>query len=96
MLLVECHIQNFVKCTIDCFLATVVITANKKRFKKLALNAKPMYRQKFERKYQMPNIVELLDDLSQIVSKLQDGELNFAVLDLKYIYSQLKLATDIV
>ena len=39
----------------------------------------------------MPNVEELLDGVSQIVTAQAAGTLFFTVLDLKYAYSQLKL-----
>ena len=45
-------------------------------------------------KYQMPNVDELLDGVSQIVTAKTNGTLYFSVLDLKYAYSQLKLTAE--
>ena len=42
----------------------------------------------------MPNVDELIDGVSQIVTENKEGILYFTVLDLKYAYSQLKLAAD--
>ena len=61
---------------------------------KLALDAKPKNRQLFKKKYQMSNVDEVIDDVSQIVTENKEGTLFFAVLDLKYAYKQLKLAAD--
>ena len=90
-LLLEGHIQNLDKCTSDCFIAHIVITVKKDDSIKLALDAKPINRQLYKNKYQMPNVEELLDGVSQIVTAQAAGTLFFTVLDLKYAYSQLKL-----
>ena len=45
----------------------------------------------YNNKYQMPNVDELLDGVSQIVTANTAGTLYFTVLDLKYAYSQLRL-----
>ena len=58
------------------------------------MEAKPINKQLFKNKYQMPNVDELIDGVSQIVTENKSGTLYFAVLDLKYAYSQLKLAAD--
>ena len=58
------------------------------------MDAKPINRQLFKNKYQMPNVDELIDGVSQIVTENKKGTLYFSVLDLKYAYSQLKLAAD--
>ena len=90
-LLLEGHIQKLDKCTSDCFIAPIVITVKKDDTIKLALDAKPINRQLYKNKYQMPNVEELLDGVSQIVTAQTAGTLFFTVLDLKYAYSQLKL-----
>ena len=41
----------------------------------------------------MPNVEELVDGVSQIVTAKEIGTLYFIVFDLKYAYSQLKLTT---
>ena len=87
----EGHIQRLDKCTSDCFIAPIVITVKKDDSIKLALDAKPINRQLYKNKYQMPNVEELLDGVSQIVTAEAAGTLFFTVLDLKYAYSQLKL-----
>ena len=60
----------------------------------MALGAKPINRQLFKNKYQMPNVDELLDGVSQIITANESGTLYFSVLDLKYAYSQLKLPAE--
>ena len=82
------------KCTSDCFIAPIVITVKKDDSIKLAMDAKPINRQLLKNKYQMPNVDELIDGVSQIVTENKKGTLYFLVLDLKYAYSQLKLAAD--
>ena len=93
-LLIEGHITKLDTCKSDCFIAPIVITVKKDDSIKLALNAKPINRQLFKNKYQMPNFDELIDGASQIVAENKSGFFYFTVLDLKYAYSQLKLAAD--
>ena len=69
----------------------IVIKVKKDDSIKLALDARPINRQFFKSKYQIPNMVELLDGLSQIVTAKAAGTLSFTVLDLKYADRQLKL-----
>ena len=71
-----------------------VITVKKDDSIKLAMDAKPINRQLFKNKYQMPNVDKLIDGVSQIVNENKNGTLYFMVLDLKYAYSELKLAAD--
>ena len=88
------HIKRLDKCTSDSFIAPIVITVKKDDCIKLALDAKPINRQLFKNKYQMPNVGELLDGVSQIVTANTNGTLYFSLLDLKYAYSQIKLTAE--
>ena len=95
-LLSEGHITKLDKCTSDCFIAPIVITVKKDDSIKLALDAKPINRQLYKNIYQMPNVDELLDGVSQILTANTVGMLYFTVLDLKYAYSQIKLNAETV
>ena len=44
----------------------------------------------------MPKVDELIDGVSQIITENKNSTLYFALLDSKYVYSQLKLAADTV
>ena len=93
-LLSEGHIERLDKCTSDCFIAPIVITAKKDNSIKLALDAKPINRQLYKNKYQMPNVDELIDGDSQIITATSEGSLYFTVLDLKYAYSHIRLTAE--
>ena len=87
-MLTEGHITKLDKCTSDCFIAPIVITVKKDDSIKLTMDAKPINRQLFKNKYQRPNVDELIDGVSQMVTENKKGTLYFTVLDLKYAYSQ--------
>ena len=93
-LLAEGHIEKLDKCTSGCFIAPIVITVKKDNSIKLALDAKPINRHLYKNKYQMPNVDELIDGVSQIIRATSEGTLYFTVLDLKYAYSQIRLTAD--
>ena len=93
-LLSEGHITKLDKCTSDCFIAPIVITVKKDDSIKLALDAKPINRQLYRNKYQMSNVIELIDGVSKILTAKTLGTLYFTVLDLKYAYSQLRLTAE--
>ena len=93
-MLTEGHSNKLDKCTSDCFVAPIVITVKKDDWIKLALDAKPINRQIFRNKHQMPNVDELNDGVSQIVTENKESILYFTMLDLKHAFSQLKLAAD--
>ena len=82
------------KCTSDCFIASIVITVKKDDSIKLAIDAKPINRQLYKNKYQIPNVDDLIDGVSQVITAEASGTLYFTVLDLKYAYSQIKLTAD--
>ena len=42
----------------------------------------------------MPNVDELIDVVSQIITATSEGSLYFTVLDLKYAYSQIRLTAE--
>ena len=73
------------------FFAPIVITVKKDDSIKLALDAKPINRMLYKNKNQKPNVDELLDVVSEIITAKTTGTLYFTVLDLKYAYSQIKL-----
>ena len=83
-LLKEGHTKRLDKCTSDCFIAPIVKTVKKDDSIKLALDAKPINRQLFKNKYRLPNVDELLDGVSQIITANTNGTLYCSVLDLKY------------
>ena len=93
-LLSEGHIKKLDKCTSDCFIAPNVITVKKDNSIILALDAKPINRQLYKNKYQMPNVDELIDSVSQVITAKAAGTLYFTVLDLKYAYSQIRLTAE--
>ena len=93
-LLAEGHIEKLDKCTSDCFIAPIVITVKKDNSIKLALDAKPINRHLYKNKYQMPNVDELIDGVSQIITATSEGSLYFTVLNLKYAYSQIRITAE--
>ena len=62
------HIEKLNNSTMDHFIAPIVLTAKNDRSIKLALNAKPMNAQIWQNKYQMPNMHELIDASTQIIT----------------------------
>ena len=92
-LMKEKHIEKLDNCTDDFFIAPIVITAKKDGSVKLAMDAKPVNAQIHKNKYQMPNLDELLNSVSEIISGAKDSdEVWFTSLDLNYAYSQLPLS----
>ena len=70
-----------------------MITAKRDNTVKLALDAKPVNAQIHKNKYQMPNLEELMDNASQIITSApKEEKVWFTKLDLNYAFSQLPLS----
>ena len=55
---------------------------------KLALESRELNKQVHKNKYQMPNIDELVDGISQIIAERKAGNVYFTTLDFTYAYGQ--------
>ena len=75
----------------DCFISPIVITCKKDKSIKLALGSKFINEQIYKKKYQMPNIHELVDSVTAQIASDSSGEVWFTNLDLNNAYSQLAL-----
>ena len=70
-----------------------MITAKRDNTVKLALDAKPVNAQVHKSKYLMPNLEELMDNASQIITSApKEEKVWFTKLDLNYAFSQLPLS----
>ena len=90
----EGHITKLDKCSSHCFIAPISIIVKKSCSIKLALDAKLIIRQLFKNNYQMPNVDELMDEMSQFFTENKEGTLYLMRLDLNCAYSELKLVAD--
>ena len=95
MLIQEGHVVKLNKCTSEHFISPIVITAKKDGSVKLAMDAKPMNDQIHKNQYQMPNLLELLDSVAQIITSDKIGDIWFTSLDLKYAFSQIPLSDEV-
>ena len=64
------------ECSDKYFVSPIVITVKKDGSKKLALESRELNKQVHKNKYQMPNIDELVDGVSQIIAE-KSGECIF-------------------
>ena len=55
------------------------------------MDAKPMNSQIYKNKFQMPNLLELLDSAAQIITSKSEGTVSFTSLDLECAFSELPL-----
>ena len=91
-LLRDGHIEKLSRCSEDCFIAPIVITAKKDGSIKLALNSKLLNKQIFRKRYQMPKLFELIDNVAVTTSGHEERNIWFSSIDLKYAYSQIPLS----
>ena len=91
-LLRDGHIEKLSRCSEDCFISPIVITAKREGSIKLALNSKLLNKQIFRNRYQMPNLFELIDNVAVTISGHEENKIWFSSIDLKYAYSQIPLS----
>ena len=91
-LLSDGHIEKLSRCSEDCFISPIVITAKRDGSIKLALNSKLLNKQIFRNRYQMPNLFELIDNVAVTISGHDQRNIWFSSIDLKYAYSQIPLS----
>ena len=91
-LLRDGHIEKLSRCSEDCFISPIVITAKRDGSIKLALNSKLLNKQIFRNRYQMPNLFELIYNVAVTISAHDERKIWFSSIDLKYAYSQIPLS----
>ena len=57
----------------------------------MALELRELNKQVHKNKYQMPNIDEIVDGISQIIAERKAGDVYFTTLDFTYAYGQVSL-----
>ena len=90
----EGHIVKLQECSDKFFVSPIVITVKKDGSIKLALESRELNKQVHKNKYQMPNIDDLVDGISQIIAERKAGNVYFTTLDfttLDFTYGQVSL-----
>ena len=87
----EGHITKLQECSDTYFVSSIVITVKKDGGIKLALESREPNKQVHKNKYQMPNIDELEDGISQIIAERKAVDVYFTTLDFTYAYGQVSL-----
>ena len=87
----EGHIVKLQECSDKYFVSPIVITVKKDASIKLALESRELNKQVYKNKYQMPNIDELVDGISQIIAERKAGNVYFTTSDFTYAYGQVSL-----
>ena len=78
----------------DCFVSPVVTTVKKDKSAKIALDARKLNDSCIKKKPHMPNMDELLNQISAELSKNDTDPIWISVIDLDYAYGQMELAPD--
>ena len=85
------HIRKNDKTTDQMFIQPVVITVKKDRIVKIALDARSHNNAFLESKHRMPNLENLMENISEIVYENNGAEVLFSSLDMLYAYGQTVL-----
>ena len=78
----------------DNFISPTVITVKKDNSVKLAMDARILNDNTIKRKAQMPNLEELLGQVSMAITKDEEMPLYISTIDLEYAFGQVKLHPD--
>ena len=78
----------------DCFVSLVLITLKKEKTVKIALDARKLNESCVKKRPHMPNMEELLCQLSAELSKDDHDPIWISAVDLDYAYGQMKLAPE--
>ena len=87
------HLERLETIDEDCFVSLVVITVKKDKTLKIALDARKLKLR--EKRLHMPNMEELLNQISAELSRNDHDPIWISVIDLDYAYGQMKLAPEI-
>ena len=85
------YLERATEITEDCFVSPAVITVEKDKSIKIALDSRKLNEATLKKKAQMPNMEELISRISRKISEEQEGEIWITKLDFDYVLGQIKL-----
>ena len=88
------HLEPLETVEEDCFVSPVIITVKKDKTVKIALDARKLNDSCVRKRPNMPNMEELLNQISAELSKNDYDPIWISVIDLDYAYGQMKLAPE--
>ena len=88
------HLEKINNVDEDCFVSPVVITVKNDKSVKIALESRKLNDSCIERRPHMPNMEELLNQISIEISWDRTLQLFMSKIDLDYIYGQMKLSEE--
>ena len=86
------HIEKAKDLKNDSFISPVFMTVKKDRSIKIAIDSRKLNDACIKRQAQMPNMEELINKISKIISENTELELWISKVDLDYAYGQMKLS----
>ena len=88
------HLERLETIEEDCFVSPVVITVKKDKTVKIALDARKLNESCIKKRPHMPNMDELINQISAELSKNESDPIWISVIDLDYAYGQMRLAPE--
>ena len=88
------HLERLETIEEDCFVSPVVITVKKDKTVKITLYARKLNESCVKKRPHMPNMEELLNQISTKLSRNDHDPIWISVIDLDYAYGQMKLAPE--
>ena len=88
------HLENVKHVDEDCFVSPVVITVKNDKLVKIALDWRKLNDSWKNIRPHMPNMEELLNQISVEITTDRTKELNISKIDLDYAYGQMKLSKE--
>ena len=88
------HLERLEGVDEDCFVSPVVITVKKDKSVKIALDSRKLNENCIKKRPHMPNMEELLNQISAEISRKPTEPLWLSKVDLDYAYGQMKLAEE--
>ena len=88
------HLERLETIEEDCFVSPVVITVKKDKSVKIALDARKLNDSCIMKRPHMPNMDDLLGQISAELSKIDTDPFWISVIDLDYAYGQMRLAPE--
>ena len=86
------HLETLEPTEKDCFVSLVVITVKKDKTVKIALDARKLNENCFKKRPHMPNMDELVNQISSELSKNELDPIWISVINLDYAHRQMKSA----
>ena len=90
------HLEKVKHVDEDCFVSPVVITVKNYKSVKIALDSRKLNDSCIKIRPHMPNMEELLNQISVEITRNRTKELNISKIDLDYAYGQMKLSKETI